>query len=32
MLVVYAYDDQTDVVAVVTVQDGRSSSAPTASE
>jgi hypothetical protein len=29
MLIVYAYDDATDVVAVVTIQDGRSSTAAT---
>ena len=27
MVVVYAYDDETDVVAVVTIQDGRTSDA-----
>jgi plasmid stabilization system protein ParE len=30
MLIVYAYDRDTDVVAVVTIQDARSSSAATA--
>jgi hypothetical protein len=29
MLIVYVYDDSQDVVLVVTVQDGRSSSAAT---
>ena len=31
MLIVYAYADEADVVAVVTIQDGRTSSAPTSS-
>jgi plasmid stabilization system protein ParE len=30
MLIVYAHDSNTDVVAVVTIQDARSSTAPTA--
>lgn len=30
MLIVYAYDDDTDVVAVVTIQDGGSSQTATA--
>jgi plasmid stabilization system protein ParE len=30
MLIVYAYDAETDLVGVVTIQDGRSSSAATA--
>jgi hypothetical protein len=30
MLIVYAYDSDTDVVAVVTIQDARSSTAATA--
>jgi hypothetical protein len=29
MLIVYAYDDEADLVAVVTVQDGRASTAAT---
>jgi plasmid stabilization system protein ParE len=31
MLIVYAYDDEADLVAVVTIQDGRSSNAATSS-
>jgi plasmid stabilization system protein ParE len=30
MIVVYVYDDSTDTVAIVTIQDGRASRAPTA--
>ncbi len=30
MSIVYAYDDDTDLVAIVTIQDARSSTAPTA--
>lgn len=30
MIVVYAYDEADDAVAIVTIQDGRSSRAPTA--
>jgi hypothetical protein len=29
MLIVYAYDDESDLVAVVTIQDGRTSTAAT---
>jgi hypothetical protein len=29
MLIVYAYDDETDLVAVVTIQDARASTAAT---
>jgi hypothetical protein len=29
MLIVYAYDPGTDVVAILTIQDGRTSAAPT---
>ena len=29
MLIVYAYDDEADLVAVVTIQDGRTSTAAT---
>ena len=29
MLIVYAYDDEADLVAVVTIQDGRASTAAT---
>ncbi len=32
MLIVYAYDAETDVVAVATIQDGRTSTAATADE
>jgi hypothetical protein len=32
MLIVYAYDPESDVVAIATVQDGRTSFAPTAAE
>jgi hypothetical protein len=32
MLIVYAYDRDADVVAIVTVQDGRSSAAVTATK
>lgn len=31
MLIVYAYDDEADLVAVVTIQDGRTSTAATSS-
>jgi plasmid stabilization system protein ParE len=31
MLIVYRYDDEADLVAVVTIQDGRTSSGPTSS-
>ena len=31
MLIVYAYDDDADLVAVVTIQDGRTSTAATSS-
>jgi hypothetical protein len=31
MLIVYAYDDEADVVAVVTIQDGRASTAASSS-
>jgi hypothetical protein len=30
MLIVYTYDDEADVAVVVTIQDGRSSTAATA--
>ena len=29
MLIVYAYDPGTDIVAILTIQDGRTSAAPT---
>jgi hypothetical protein len=29
MLIVYAYEEEADLVAVVTIQDGRTSTAPT---
>jgi hypothetical protein len=29
MLIVYAYDDEVDLVSVVTIQDGRTSTAAT---
>jgi hypothetical protein len=29
MLIVYAYDEEADLVAVVTIQDGRTATAPT---
>ena len=32
MLIVYAYDPETDVVAIATIQDGRTSTAATATE
>jgi hypothetical protein len=32
MLIVYAYDAETDVVAIATIQDGRTSAAATAAE
>jgi hypothetical protein len=32
MLIVYAYDAETDAVAIATIQDGRTSAAATASE
>jgi plasmid stabilization system protein ParE len=32
MLIVYAYDEETDVVGIATIQDGRTSTAATASE
>jgi hypothetical protein len=32
MLMVYAYDSETDVIAVATIQDGRTSTAPTVDE
>jgi hypothetical protein len=32
MLIVYAYDAETDAVAITTIQDGRTSAAATASE
>lgn len=31
MLIVYAYDDEADLVAIVTIQDGRTSTAATSS-
>ena len=31
MLIVYAYDDESDLIAVVTIQDGRESTAATSS-
>ena len=31
MLIVYAYDDEADLVAVVTIEDGRASTAATSS-
>ena len=31
MLIVYAYDDEADLVAIVTIQDGRTSTAVTSS-
>jgi hypothetical protein len=31
MLIVYAYDDEVDLVSVVTIQDGRTSTAATSS-
>jgi hypothetical protein len=32
MLIVYAYDSESDVVAIATIQDGRTSAAATAAE
>jgi hypothetical protein len=32
MLIVYAYDDEVDLVSVVTIQDGRTSTAATSSK
>jgi plasmid stabilization system protein ParE len=32
MLIVYAYDPEADIVAVATIQDGRTSNPPTAAE
>ena len=32
MLIVYAYDDETDLVAITTIQDGRTSTAATSGD